>query len=68
MTGRTRLADVQPEQVTWLWPGRIPAGKLVTLDGDPGLGKSVLGLSVAAIVTRGGTGRTAPAATMRVMF
>ena len=34
----TRLADVKPERVSWLWPGRIPVGKLVTLDGDPGLG------------------------------
>ena len=31
------LADVEPELVTWLWPGRIPAGKVVTLDGDPSL-------------------------------
>ena len=49
-----RLADVQPERVSWLWPGRIPAGKLVTLDGDPSLGKSTLALSFAATVTTGG--------------
>ncbi len=53
-TGRTCLADVVAEEVRWLWPGRIPAGKLVTLDGDPGLGKSVLSLSIAAIVSRWG--------------
>ena len=47
----TRLADVEPERVSWLWPGRIPLGKLVTLDGDPGLGKSTLALSIAAQVT-----------------
>ncbi|HTX94343.1 MAG TPA: AAA family ATPase [Mycobacterium sp.] len=50
----TRLADVEPERVSWLWPGRIPLGKLVTLDGDPGLGKSTLALSIAAPVTTGG--------------
>lgn len=50
-----RLSDVQPERVSWLWPGRIPAGKLVTLDGDPSLGKSTLSLAFAAIVTTGGT-------------
>ncbi|OBE98986.1 AAA family ATPase [Mycobacterium sp. 852002-10029_SCH5224772] len=50
----TRLADVEPERVAWLWPGRIPVGKLVTLDGDPGLGKSTLALAIAATVTRGG--------------
>jgi len=50
-----RLSDVQPERVRWLWPGRIPAGKLVTLDGDPGLGKSTLALEFAATITTGGT-------------
>jgi hypothetical protein len=54
VTGRTRLADVQPEHVGWLWSNRFAAGKLVTLDGDPGLGKSVLALTFAGIVTRGG--------------
>jgi len=48
-----RLSDVEPERVTWLWPGRIPVGKLVVLDGDPGLGKSTLALGIGAIVTRG---------------
>ena len=47
------LADVEPERVTWLWPGRIPLGRLTILDGDPGLGKSVLTLDIAARVTRG---------------
>lgn len=50
----TRLADVEPESVAWLWPGRLPVGKLVTLDGDPGLGKSTLALAMAAVVTTGG--------------
>jgi AAA domain len=53
VTGRICLADVVPEQVTWLWPGRIPVGKIVTLDGDPGLGKSAIALTMAAIVSRG---------------
>jgi archaellum biogenesis ATPase FlaH len=51
----TTLADVRPERVSWLWPGRIPVGKLVTLDGDPGLGKSTLALSFATPVTTGGS-------------
>ena len=50
----TRLSDVTPERVEWLWSGRLPAGKIVTLDGDPGLGKSTLALSIAATVTTGG--------------
>ncbi|MGH3798043.1 MAG: AAA family ATPase [Pseudonocardiaceae bacterium] len=47
------LADVSAERVGWLWPGRLPAGKLVTLDGDPGLGKSTLAITFAAHVSTG---------------
>lgn len=47
------LSDVQPQRVEWLWPRRIPSGKLTILDGDPGLGKSVLTLDLAARVSRG---------------
>ena len=46
-----RLADVEPADVSWLWPGRIPFGKLTILDGDPGLGKSTLTLDLAARLT-----------------
>ena len=45
------LADVQPEHVSWLWPGRIPLGKLTVLDGDPGLGKSLITVDLAARIT-----------------
>jgi len=48
-----RLQDVQAEPVSWLWPGYLPAGKVVVLDGDPGLGKSVLTLDLAARVSTG---------------
>lgn len=48
-----RLDGVQPETVRWLWPGRVPMGKLTVLDGDPGLGKSTLTLDVAARVSTG---------------
>jgi AAA domain-containing protein len=47
------LGSVEPEVVTWLWPGWIPRGKLTILDGDPGLGKSTLLLDLAARVTKG---------------
>ena len=47
------LSTVRPERVAWLWPGRIPRGKLTILDGDPGLGKSVLTMDLAARVSRG---------------
>ncbi len=45
------LSAVKPQPVRWLWPGRIPLGKLTMLDGDPGLGKSTLTLDVSARVT-----------------
>jgi hypothetical protein len=48
-----RLSDVEPERVSWLWPGRIPLGKLVTVDGDPGLGKSTLSTDIGARTTTG---------------
>jgi putative DNA primase/helicase len=47
------MADVAPEPVRWLWPGRIALGKLSLLAGQPGLGKSFLSLDMAARVSRG---------------
>lgn len=41
------------EDDAWLWPGRIPAGSLGMLDGDPGLGKSFVTMDLAARVTKG---------------
>lgn len=53
LAGVVRLADVQPERLEWLWPGRFPVGKLVMLDGDPSLGKSTLALTFAAHISTG---------------
>ena len=47
------LDQVQPEQVQWLWPGRVPLGKLTLFAGQPGLGKSFTTLDMAARVTKG---------------
>lgn len=47
------LSEVQPERIEWLWPGRLPLGKLVIIDGDPGTGKSTLTLDLAARVSSG---------------
>lgn len=49
------LADVRPVHLSWLWPERLPRGKLVVLDGDPSTGKSTLTVDLAATVTTGGT-------------
>lgn len=48
-----RMAEVEPERVEWLWPGRLPIGKLVVLDGDPGCGKSTLTLDLTAHFSAG---------------
>ncbi len=47
------FADIAPEPLRWLWPGRIPLGKLTLLIGDPGLGKSLITIDIAARITRG---------------
>lgn len=50
---RTTLADVRPERVTWRWLGRLPVGKVVIVEGPPGLGKSTLVLNAGAAFSNG---------------
>ncbi|MBX3278832.1 MAG: AAA family ATPase [Acidobacteria bacterium] len=47
------LAEVEPEQVEWLWHPYIPFGKLTILEGDPGLGKSWMTCAIATAVAKG---------------
>jgi putative DNA primase/helicase len=47
------LADVETEEIEWVWPGRFALGKLSLIGGVPGVGKSFLTLYIAAAVTRG---------------
>ncbi|MBA7627799.1 DNA primase [subsurface metagenome] len=47
------LDKVDPRPVEWLWPNRIPLGKLTLLCGDPGTGKSYLSIWMASHVTTG---------------
>jgi putative DNA primase/helicase len=49
-----RASDLKPEKLVWVWPGRIPEGKLVLLGGPPGLGKSQLTAFMSAVVSNGG--------------
>jgi hypothetical protein len=49
----TLMTEVVPEEVKWLWRGRIPSGKLTILAGDPSVGKSFLSLDIASRVSRG---------------
>lgn len=48
-----RMADVEPQEVDWLWNPYIAKGKLTILEGDPAMGKTWLALTLAAIVSRG---------------
>ncbi|MCH7644604.1 MAG: AAA family ATPase [Myxococcales bacterium] len=39
---------MKTRKVEWAWPGHIPRGKITVIDGDPGLGKSVITTDLAA--------------------
>ena len=49
----TNMTDVTAKELQWLWPERIPLGKVSLFSGDPGLGKSIVTLDIAARVSRG---------------
>lgn len=49
----TPASSIMPRKAHWLWDGRIALGTLALLAGREGLGKSTLGLWVAAAITRG---------------
>jgi hypothetical protein len=46
-------SQVVARPVTWLWPKMIPQGKLLILDGDPDLGKSLIALDLCARLSTG---------------
>jgi hypothetical protein len=46
-------SDIAPTDIDWLWPRYIPRGKLVLLDGDPNVGKSMLTIDLIARLSRG---------------
>ena len=45
--------QVVAQSLSWLWPERIPLGKLLMLDGDPDLGKSLIALDLCARLSTG---------------
>jgi hypothetical protein len=47
------LNRVEPRSVSWLWQSWLPLGKVVPLDGESGLGKSLVCQDLAARVSRG---------------
>lgn len=48
------LDTVEPQPIRWLWEPRIALGKVSLLSGDPGRGKSLLTIAMAATISRGG--------------
>lgn len=57
--GRLRLVSalgIKARAVPWLWEPYVPQGMITLLVGDPGLGKSMLTVRLAALVTRGDLG------------
>ena len=53
----SRMSEVEPRQVHFLWRPYLPLGKLTLLEGDPGQGKSWV---TAAIAACGSVGRGLP--------
>src|ERR1017187_6954659 len=48
-----RASAITPEVLTWLWPNRIPFGKLTLFAGHPGIGKGMCTMYVASCASTG---------------
>ena len=48
-----RIAEIELQEVEWLWYPYIPFGKITIIQGDPGEGKTTLGLRLAAACSNG---------------
>lgn len=48
-----RCTDIVPAKLSWLWESYLARGKMAVLDGDPGMGKSLVTIDIAARLTRG---------------
>ncbi len=49
-----KASDIESRPIRWLWNGRIARGKVTIVAGHPGLGKSQVTASMAAVVSSGG--------------
>jgi hypothetical protein len=47
------VSELGQGTIDWLWPGWFALGKLALLDGDPGLGKSLVALDLCARLSTG---------------
>lgn len=69
--GHVRTLDDQPSrEISWLWKGRIPKGKLTIIGGVQGTGKSYLTLAIASCLSRGYglPGITSPEETLLITY
>jgi hypothetical protein len=48
-----RVSELASRPVAWLWSGRLPLGRVVIFEGDPGLGKSLVTLDLYARLSTG---------------
>ncbi|MBQ4575252.1 MAG: AAA family ATPase [Clostridia bacterium] len=48
-----RMSEIELQEVEWLWYPYIPFGKITIIQGDPGEGKTTLGLRLAAACSNG---------------
>jgi hypothetical protein len=64
----TLASQIKPRPVRWLWPDRIPAGALTLLAGREGIGKSLVGVHLAAELSRGTLPGSRHGRPCRVMF
>src|SRR6185437_4891870 len=49
----TRYSTIKPEPIHWLWHGYLATRKVTMLNGEPGHGKSLVSLDIAARITTG---------------
>ncbi|HWY85922.1 MAG TPA: AAA family ATPase [Gemmataceae bacterium] len=47
------LSEIKPRALHWLWAKNMCLGKLALLDGDPGLGKSLVAMDLCARLSTG---------------
>ena len=67
VSGTFSLDQVVATPVEWLWTGKIPRGAITVLAGNPGEGKSLLSLKLAARLGASGDGQDSPRPLAEVM-
>jgi hypothetical protein len=53
-------ADIKPARIHWIWKGYFAEGHITTFNGEPGSGKSLITVDIAARITTGREFPTGP--------